>query len=291
VISVLVLTFNEGVNLKACLESVKWSDDVVVFDSYSSDRTVDVALNFGARVIQRPWDNEREQRTASLRLAFRYPWVYNPDADEVTPPELANEMRSVVADRSRPEVAYRVRFKHILMGRWLKHSSLYPTWVVRLFRPERLRFERTVNLRYVVDGPVGSLMHHFEHYPFNKGLNAWIDKHNKYSWYEAQEALRAQDQSWCSWRGIVTSDRVERRARLKALSMVLPCRPAFRFVYTYLMRGGFLDGRPGLIYCGLMAWYQWMIDLKMKEIELEGNGPRGNGVSRVDETSLTEGHL
>jgi len=266
-ISVLVLTFNEEVNLGACLTSLSWSDDIVVIDSLSTDRTVEIARDMRARVVERRWESEWEQRTASLRVGFKYPWVYNPDADEVTPQSLSDEMRKVVADCCRAEVAYRVRFKHMFMGRWLKHSSLYPTWVVRLFRPERVRFERMVNLRYVIDGPVGTLKQHFEHYPFNKGFNAWIDKHNRYSSQEAQEALKTRQTGAMPWPALISRDPVRRRDALKELSFRLPFRPALRFFYAYVLRFGFLDGLPGLTYCQLMAWYEYMIDLKIKEIE------------------------
>jgi len=140
-ISTLILTLNEETNLPCCLESVKWSDEIVVLDCGSTDRTVEIAKSHGARVITRPFDNERDHRTFSIKeIKFKYPWVYNPDADEVTTSELRDEMLSVVADKSRQEVAYRVRFKLMFMGKWLKHASLYPTWVIRLFRPEKLSF-------------------------------------------------------------------------------------------------------------------------------------------------------
>src|ERR1700752_1571572 len=107
-ISVLILTLNEDVNLEACLASVAWSDDIVVLDSFSTDRTVEIARAAGARVYQRHFDNERNQRTFSLReIPCKYPWVYMPDADEITPCELRDEMRSVVAVPDRPEVAFR----------------------------------------------------------------------------------------------------------------------------------------------------------------------------------------
>jgi glycosyltransferase involved in cell wall biosynthesis len=266
-ISVLVLTFNEEANIRACLDSVRWSDDITVFDSYSTDRTLDIAKNAGARVIQRRWDNEREQRLASLGMKFKYPWVYNPDADETTPSELTEEMHAVVSDSSRQEVAYRVRFKHMFMGRWIKHSSLYPTWVVRLFRPERVRLERGVNLRYLIDGPVGTLRGHFEHYSFNKGLSAWIEKHNDYSSREAEEAARSLSAMRVPWVKLICRDPVRRREALKELSFRLPLRPWLRFCYAYCWRLGFLDGGPGLAYCRLMAWYEFMIDLKLKEIK------------------------
>jgi glycosyltransferase involved in cell wall biosynthesis len=271
-ISVLILTLNEEVNLEACLEAVRWSDDIVVFDSFSIDRTVDIARSFGARVVQRRFDNERDHRTASLQVGFAHPWVYNPDADEITTPELRDEMQRTVADPGRPEVAYRVRFKTMFLGRWLRHSSLYPTWVVRLFRPERLSFERPVNLQYVIDGPAGRLQEHFLHYTFNKGLNAWVDKHNRYSWHEAEETLKALKQGRFPWRHLFSTDPVRRRRALKELSFRLPGRSTWRFLYMYVWRRGFLDGGPGLTYCRLLALYEYLIEIKIKEIQCRERG-------------------
>src|SRR5438445_13852780 len=106
--------------LPRCLEALSWSDDVVVFDSFSRDRTVEIARAAGARIIQRRFDNERDHRTASLKVPFKYPWVYNPDADEIATASLRQEMLWAVEDSSRREVAYRVRFKTMFCGRWIK---------------------------------------------------------------------------------------------------------------------------------------------------------------------------
>lgn len=265
-ISILILTRNEEANLAACLESVKWSDDIVVFDSFSTDQTVKIARAAGARVIQRAFDNERNHRTASLRAPFKHSWVYNPDADEITPSELRDEILSVTADSDRPEVAYRVRFKTMCGGRWIRHSSLYPTWVVRLFRPEKISFERSVNLRYIVHGPEGRLRNHFEHHTFNKGIEAWIEKHNRYSSQEAIESLKSLSLREHAWMHLFSSSPVLRRRALKEISFHLPFRPTFRFFYMYFFRWGFLDGRPGLDYCLLLSMYERMIVLKMNEI-------------------------
>ncbi len=266
-ISVLILTLNEENILRDCLASVAWSDDVVVLDSFSSDRTVAIAKATGARVIQREFDNERDHRTFAIRqIEFKYPWVYNPDADEITTPELAGEMQSVVQNASLREVAFRVRFKTMFLGKWLKHSGLYPTWVVRLFKPDFLRFERSINLRYVIDGPEGFLNHHFLHYSFNKGFESWIEKHNRYSTLEATEALKSREQSPIRWGSLVSfRSPVERRRALKELSFRLPFRSGLRFLYMYVFRLGFLDGWPGLTYCRLLAWYEYMIVLKEHE--------------------------
>ncbi len=271
-ISVLILTLNEEANLEACLRAVQWSDDVTVFDSHSTDRTIEIAKDFGARVVQRRFDNERDHRTASLRVGFKYPWVFNPDADEIPTPELIDEMRRVVADRGRPEVAYRMRFKTMFLGRWLKYSSLYPTWVVRLFQPAKVAFERSINLHYKIDGPEGRLDGHFLHYTFNKGLNAWIEKHNRYSTQEAEETLKSLRRGGIPWRDLVAGDAVRRRRALKEISFRLPCRSGLRFLYMYLLRGGFLDGRPGLTYCRLLALYEYLIEVKVKELQFRERG-------------------
>jgi glycosyltransferase involved in cell wall biosynthesis len=272
-ISVLILTLNEEIILPACLASVAWSDDIVVLDSFSTDRTVEIARAAGARVYQRRFDNERNQRTFGLReIPFKHPWVYMPDADEITPPELRDEMLSVAAVPGRPEVAYRVRFKTIFMGRWLRHSSLYPTWVVRLVRPEQACFEREINLRWKANGPEGLLESHFIHYTFNKGLSAWYDKHNLYSTFEAHEALRSTEGP-VAWRDLFArGDSVRRRAALKDLSLRLPLRPTCRFLYMYLIHRGFLDGWSGYMYCRLLAAYEYMIVVKMIELRRRAQG-------------------
>jgi glycosyltransferase involved in cell wall biosynthesis len=271
-ISVLILTLNEETNLPACLKSVAWSDDIVVFDSFSSDRTVEIAKAAGARIIQRKFDNERDHRTASLQIGFKHPWVYNPDADEIAPPDLRDEMLRVVADPSRSEVAYRVRFKALFLGRWVRHCSLYPTWVIRLFRPEKVSFERLTNLRYVIDGLEGRLQGHFEHHSFNNGFEAWIEKHNRYSTHEAEESLRSLAEKRLDWGGLFSTETVRRRRAIKEFSFRLPFRPTLRFFYMYFLRMGFLDGCAGFTYCRLLAIYEYMIVLKMRELERKRKG-------------------
>lgn len=257
-ISVLILTLDEEVNLPACLESVKWSDDITVLDDGSSDKTVEIARRAGARVVVHSAGNELAQRMFSIReIPFKHEWVYNPDADEVTTPELSEEMMSAVSGKPSTEVAYRVRFKTIFKGKWVRHSSLYPTWVMRLFRPEKIVLERATNLRYVADGPVGFLQSHFIHNTFNKGMDAWWEKHRMYAAAEAVENVKLLEEGTVDVRGLFSlSDPVRRRRALKELSFRLPMRPQLRFAYMYLLRLGFLDGVAGLEYCRLMSRYE-----------------------------------
>ncbi|MEI7946284.1 MAG: glycosyltransferase family 2 protein [bacterium] len=273
-ISVLILTLNEELNLPACLESVRWSDDIVVLDDGSTDRTIEIAESFGARVIRHSAGGERAQREYSIRsIPFRYSWVYNPDADEVTLDLQRDEMLRVVSDSSREEVAYRVRFRNMFMGGWLKHSSLYPTWVVRLFKPDKISFERDINLTYVIDGKCGFLANDFYHYSFNNGLSAWFEKHNRYSELEAKEAVKMLGDGIVDWKGlIVINDPARHRKALKNFAWLLPCRPMFVFIYLYVVRMGFLDGLAGLRYCRMRAIYEYMIDLKIMELRRREKG-------------------
>jgi glycosyltransferase involved in cell wall biosynthesis len=265
-ISVLILTLNEESNLPRCLESVAWSNDIVVFDSFSADRTVEVAKAAGARIVQRKFDNwSSHQNWAVSNIEFRHPWVYYSDADERVTPELAAELRAIASDVQREEVAYRVRFKNMFMGRWIRRSSLYPTWVLRFFRPECVRWERLVNPVPIVKGKEGKLRSHFEHYTFNKGLTEWLHKHNLYSQTEANELIKTVERG-VDWKGLLAIDPAMRRKSLKELAFHIPFRPLIVFCYVYLLRGGFLDGIPGLTYCRLRAMYEFMIDLKVKEL-------------------------
>ena len=272
-VSVLILTLDEETNLPGCLESVAWSDDVVVFDSFSTDRTVEIAEGAGARVVQRRFDNwSAHQNWAVENIEFKHPWVYYSDADEVVPAALRDEMLAVTSDGTRPQVAYRVRFKNILCGRWIRRSSLYPTWVPRLWRPEKIRWKRQANPVAVIDGPVGYLENHFEHYSFNKGFHAWFDKHNKYSTHEAIETLNELDHGAIDWAGLAAGEPARRRMALKQLSFRMPGRPYAKFLYMYLLRMGFLDGRAGLTYCTLQAIYEYMICCKVRELRRREKG-------------------
>jgi glycosyltransferase involved in cell wall biosynthesis len=274
VVSILILTLNEESSLSACLASVAWSDDIVVFDSMSTDRTVAIARAAGARVVQRPFDDwATHQNWAAANISFRHPWVYYADADERVTPELRDELLRIAADPAAPHAAYRVRFRNRLAGRWLRHASLYPTWVLRFFRPDRVRWEREVNPVPVVRGSTGFLAEHFEHYAFSRGFTEWIAKHNRYASGEATEMLKTLRQPWRG-RDCFRRDPAARRQAFKRLAYRMPSRPLLVFVYLYVLRGGFLDGSPGLQYCRLRALYERMIDSKVWELRQQQQGRR-----------------
>jgi len=273
-ISVLVLTLNEEENLPRCLESVRWSDDVVVFDSFSTDRTVELARAAGARVYQHAFGGYGAQREAArTEVAYKYPWVLAVDADEEPDAELVAEVQQVARARGGP-AAYRMRRKDHFQGRWIRHSTLYPSWFVRLYRPDRVRYDgRGVHEYPAVDGPLGELRGHLLHHSFRKGLGDWMRKHVRYAELEAAENLKALSAGGIPWHeALHWWDPVHRRRFLKDLSCRLPCRPSLRFLYMYLIRGGFLDGGPGLTYCRLLSFYEYLITLEMKDARRRGKG-------------------
>jgi len=270
-VSVLILTLNEEANLPGCLESVAWSDDVVVFDSFSTDRTVEIAKAAGARVVQRRFDNwSAHQNWAVENIGFRHSWVFYIDADERCDATLASELQALETSGDG-HCTYRVRRKDHFMGRWLKHAQLYPTWITRVFRPENIRYARLVNPVARVDGQVGTLSGHLIHYPFSHGIRHWYARHNDYSDMEAIDLAReASEQARIS--GVFSRDATERRRALKQVAYRVPCRPLLMYLYLLLVRRGFLDGVPGLTYCRLRAMYEYMIDLKVRELRRREKG-------------------
>jgi glycosyltransferase involved in cell wall biosynthesis len=264
-VSVLVLTLNEELNIRRCLESVAWCDDVVVVDSFSTDQTVEIAKAMGARVISRKLDDWASHLNwINANVTFRHDWVYYSDADELVPDDLRDELIALAKNRT-PYAAFRVRYKNYFMGRWIKHSGSYPIWVMRFFKPKLIKWARSVNPTPIVDGEEGKLSSHFDHYSFNKGMDWWFEKHNRYSTGEASESLRSLRAGAFALSGLLSADPAERRRCLKELSFRLPARFLLRFVYMYILRGGFIDGIPGLHWSLLNACYEYMIEIKIVE--------------------------
>jgi glycosyltransferase involved in cell wall biosynthesis len=274
-ISVLILTLNEEVNLAECIDSCAWCDDIVVFDSFSTDRTPNIASAKGARFVQRRFDNYAAQRNAALKqVSFKHPWVLMVDADERTPADLVAEMNEAVATAEPDTVLFRMRRKDFFLDRWMRRSSGYPSWFGRLVRLGRVRVEREVNEEYVADGKIGHLRSHLLHYPFNRGVAYWYERHNWYSTVEAVEKVRSRS-STLSLKPLFGSDAIDRRRTLKQIVYRLPMRPSIWFFYLYIFRLGFLDGRAGWAFSRMRASYEMIIDLKVMELErTRGTPPR-----------------
>ena len=266
--SVLILTRNEERDLPACLASVSWCDDIHVYDSFSTDRTVEIAAAAGATVTQRSFDNWSAHQNWGLRnLRFKYPWVFYIDADERMSDELVHAAREAVASPGQ-NVAFRVQRRDYLMDTWLRHVQA-SSYYIRLFRPERVHYERLVNPVTRVDGDVGQLSGALNHYPFSKGLRHWIDRHNAYSSFEAQQIIadRGDARPVSLRKALFAADFHVRRYHQKELFYRLPARPLLKFALLYGVKRGFLDGRAGFTYACLQSMYEYMIVLKARELQ------------------------
>ena len=276
-VSVLILTKNEEINIERCIRSVSWSDDIVVFDSFSDDRTVELAEQLGARVIQRKFDNwSAHQNWGVENIKFKHPWVYYTDADETCDDQLREELLAL-EQRGASFAAFQVRRKDYFMGRWLKRSQLYPTWITRVFRPEKIRYERLVNPVAVVEGETGQLDGHIIHYPFSHGVGHWFERHNKYAQMEAMDLVEEVAQA-VKVSDFFSRDAAVKRRALKTLAYKMPGRPVLMFFYLYFFRMGILDGLPGMRYSIMRSVYEYMIDLKVAEIRY--NESKNDGAVR-----------
>ncbi len=267
-VSILILTLNEEQDLAGCLESVRFSDDVVVFDSYSSDRTVDIAREYGARVIQRKFDNwSAHQNWAMENVDFKHDWVFYLDADERMTPELEAAIQKVAADPDEHRVAFYAGRKNYFLDRWCRRA-MAPGTIMRFFKPTNIRFERLVNPTPVIDGAYGYFDELFIHYGFSKGLRPWLDKHNGYSNMEAEEGFQVRRGSLAhSLRNIFTHDRAKRWQAVKNTSFFLPARSSNRFLYIYLGQLGVFDGLAGFHYSWMISMYESWIGMKIRELE------------------------
>jgi glycosyltransferase involved in cell wall biosynthesis len=270
-ISILIQTLNEEANLPDCLASCKWSDDIHILDSYSSDKTVEIARAHGAQVWFRKFDSfGPHQNWALENIPFKHPWIFHFDADERITPELAQSMLAA-AQNPGGHVAFGVQRRDFFLGRWLKHVQM-TAWYDRLFMPEKMRYERLVHCIAKADGPVGRVQGFLDHNPFSKGIGDWVQKHNSYSTFEAQQTLTnlSGGKRPSISAALFTRDRIERRRNLKELYYAMPARPFIKFLVMYVGKRGFLDGYPGFAYSVLIAFYEFLIVLKTRELKAKG---------------------
>lgn len=226
-LSVAIITFNEETNLPRTLESVKWADEIIVVDSQSTDRTVEIARSFGAKVFIEPWKGFAAQKNSAIDKAT-CDWILSIDADEVVPSDLRQEIRNTLDSQasSGSPVGYWMPRMNYILGRWIRHGGFWPDRKLRLFRRGCGHLpERAVHETIHVDGPVGFLHEPLFHEPYPT-LETYIEHMDRYSSLGA--TMAAARSSGFSFGNIVL-------------------RPFFTFVYNYILRLGFLDGREGLL--------------------------------------------
>jgi len=269
-ISALVLTKNEQSNIAACLADLSFTDDIVVLDSYSTDKTTEIAEAIpNVRVYYRHFDTEYKQRNFGLHdIEYKYRWLYICDADERVPKELVEEMTRLVTNPNNPHAAFRLRYKNMYLGKWIKYATSYPVWIIRLVQTHLVTYEkRQTNVHPIVTGSIGELQNHFIHYSFNNGLRHWFEKHNFYSQREAVEGLGVRLAGLPPLEELRSKDPIVRRRAIKNVSFFLRGRGFWRFLYQFIYRRGFLDGLAGFHYCAMISIYEYWIELKIAEQE------------------------
>lgn len=286
--SIFILTHNEERDIAACIESALGSDDVIVVDSCSTDRTQDIASEYPVRFVPHVFVSHGQQRTWMLEnIPCKYDWAYILEADERMTPALFAECLGAITDPQL--VGYYVAEQVMFMGTWIRRSTQFPRYQLRLLKRGQVWFDDYGHTeREVVTGPTGFLRATYPHYTCSKGLSRWIEKHNRYSTDEAQETIRQLQTGRVDWQAMLFGrSEVERRRALKDLSLRLPLRPLTRWLYMVIILGGWLDGQAGLAWCTLQAFYEYLIVLKVREINhpeyLTGVLTQGQG-ARLPET-------
>ena len=265
-ISVLILTRNEEQDLPGCLDSVAWCDDVHILDSESTDATVDIARQRGATVTTRRFDSYAAQRNAAMQLPFRHEWVLVLDADERPTPQLCAEMPPAIALAPANVSGFRIRRRDFLWGTWLKHAQLTP-YYVRLLRVGHAQYTRDINEVVEVDGEIRELNSPFDHLAFSKGITHWMAKHNVYSSKEAELLADGKATRGASlYRALFAGNFHERRVAQKAIFYELPARPLIKWCYMMFVRGAILDGSAGVMYATLHSFYEFLIEVKCREL-------------------------
>jgi glycosyltransferase involved in cell wall biosynthesis len=282
-VSVLIPTYNEELNLPDCLRSVAgWAGDIWVVDSFSRDRTVEIAREFGAEVVQHAYEGPAAQKNWALdNIEFKNEWVLILDADERMSPELCAEVAEIIAGGGNGYDGFYLNRRFIFYGRWIKHCGWYPSWNLRLFRHRLGRYEdREIHEHVILDGRVGRCEHDLLHEDL-RDMTFWIEKHNRYSTHEAREIdrlSRGEKRSTVPpsfWRG-----GVERKRFIKErVWPYVPGKALAFFFYLYLFRLGFLDGRQGLHFCIMQGIFQEFNVMKLWELRHYKEGAPAGGIS------------
>ncbi|MGB8013431.1 MAG: glycosyltransferase family 2 protein [Terriglobales bacterium] len=240
-LSVAILTFNEAANIGRTLESVAWADEIVVVDSGSSDDTLAIVQRFNARIYVEPWKGYGGQMNSAIDKCTS-PWVFSLDADEVLTPELIREIQSLLAGEPQYK-AYTVPRLNQIFGRWMRHGGLYPDRKLRLFQQgtARLREDTEPHATPKWDGPTGELHGDLLHYQYPTFSN-YIDHIDRYSTASVPLMTR----------------RGKTSRSLPAFIFGTVFNPLATFLYNYICRLGFLDGREGLLFhlyhSGYVSW-------------------------------------
>ncbi len=278
-ITVILAVKNEAVNLPKCLAALTPVQRIVVVDSQSTDNTAEIVARHGAELVQFHYRGgyPKKRQWALETMKIETPWVFLLDADEVVPEELWQEIAEAIGQADAPDAFLITKGFHFL-GRRLKFGG-FSFQAVLLFRTGKARFERIlaesasgfdmeVHERVIVEGTIGRLKTHLIHEDF-KSLHAYLDRHNRYSTWEAQ--VRCKFLETGQWgeetvRAKLFGNAQERRRWLKYLALRMPFEPTLWFLYHYIFKLGFLEGRPGWVASRIRGQYIFQVRAKMGEM-------------------------
>ncbi len=274
-ISVVILTYNEELHIERCIKSLlPVVKEIFIIDSFSTDKTVQIAEKLGAKVYQNTWVNYALQFQWGLdNCPIKTKWVMRMDSDEYILPELQNEisnkMQNIQEDTSGIYIKRRVYFK----DRWIKHGSYYPTWLLRIWKYEDGHIEQRWMDEHIKLTKGKTIQ--FENDLVDDNLNDltwWTTKHNNYATREAVDVLNIihefinYDEVNSNFFG--TQEERKRFLKKKYANLPLFTRPFIYFLWRYFIKLGFLDGKQGLIWHFLQGfWYRFLVDAKIYEIE------------------------
>ena len=246
-LTVITLTRDEERNIVGCLESVAWADEIIVLDSGSTDRTVEMARRFTPDVTILPWRGYGAARNEGLARSH-FGWILWLDADERVTAELAAEIRGILEKDDAALAGYEIARRAYFCGKWMRHGGWYPSRVVRLFRRDQARFSETrVHEQILIGGAVSRTRHDLIHYT-DPDLNHYFSKFNSYTSLAARDMFDAG-------RSFSVGD--------------LIVRPLFQFFKMYLLRLGFLDGIHGFVLCVASSAYVFTKYAKLWEMNLK----------------------
>lgn len=273
-LTAIILTKNEEINIKNCIESVKKvAERVIIVDSYSEDNTIEISKALGAEVYKREFKNHSEQFNWALsNIDIKSEWILRIDADEILTTELVSEIKDKLPNIRKDINGIFINRRRYFLGKWIKHGDVYPEKVLRIFRTGNAISENRVMDEHIVllSGDTTYFEYDLEDRD-SKDLSFWINKHNWYSNKEAEEFIKLKEKNNINVleENIFGDSRQKKRWLKNKIYYKVPLfvRPAFYFIYRYIFRLGFLDGKEGLIYHFLQAyWYRFLVDCKVYEI-------------------------
>lgn len=267
-ISLIVLTYNEEIHLKRCLESVKdVVEDIFIVDSFSNDRTIEIAKEYGANVFKNKWpgDQSKQINWFLKKKLIKTTWVFRIDADEYILPELGKEIIENTLKHKKSDInGFVLKRRHIFLNKWIKYGGVYPTYILRIWKKDTGYWEnRSMDEHFILNsGSSLVLKNDFVDHNLND-LSWWIAKHNNYSDREVNEYFKTLNFS-------KNLDKKTYKKRILKNNIYyktpLFLRSFLYFIYRYFLLLGFLDGIKGIIWNFLQAyWYRSLVDFKIYE--------------------------